>query len=167
MATIDWPTILPPGQLNPYQYQRWDVAVDTELDTGRSRVRRRCSDGPAAFQINWLMTEIQFAYFESWFLHVLAGRANAFNMIINVGSGCSAHECRFKAPYVMQGLVRPDLYRVQGQLEIRQISLWSQDFLEAIDAFIAGGDDAEGLFAFFDGLERHVNVELPASEMGA
>ena len=158
-----WPSLLPEGQISNYGYQRQDMVIRTEMDTGYTRMRRRFSDAPATASISWVMTGPQFAYFEGWYLHTIEGGASAFTTSINVGAGgCVSHECRFLSPYSVE-LIRDDLYRISASLMVTRLSVLSGDTIAVIDEY----GDVTSYWAFIDIMDTHVNVELPASEMGA
>lgn len=162
---LDFPSSLPCAIVDGYGYQRKDIVVRTELDTGRTRMRQRFSDGPATVSVQWVMKGWHFAYFEGWFLHTIEAGALPFNINLNVGSGYQPHECRFLAPYAMEGLASGDVYRVSAQLEARVLQIWPAGIIDIIAAYEAGGLTALDFFAFLDLFEIYVNIDLPDSEM--
>lgn len=164
-TSVNWPSWMPLGTIEGYSYSRKELVLRTELETGRTRMRRRYSDGPALVNISWAFESLQFAFFEGWFLNTIKAGAVPFNMNLNVGLGCSMHECRFAGPYTMQRLDRPDLYRVTAALEATKLNVLDADTIAVIDLYSSLGMYEE-LLAFYDLLEIHVNIELPDSEMG-
>lgn len=158
-----WPSWLPCALMRDYNYQRKDIVVRTEMDTGRTRMRQRFSNGPTIANVSWLMTKPQMAYFEGFFLSVLQGGSQPFNLPIKSGTGTEEHEVRFTGPYSAT-LASDYLFNVTAQLEVAELQVYDAATMAIIDEY---GGDISYLGEFYDLLERHVNIELPASEMGA
>jgi hypothetical protein len=157
-----WPVFLPCILVEGYGYQRKDLALRTEFETGRVRMRRRFSDGPAQVQASCLMTQEQFAYFEGWWLHTIAAGTAPFTVPLAVGLGAGIdHECRYLGPYSVSG-VQGQLYKVDMQLLATKPVVLDAGALALADAY--GGIDA--LDAFLDALDAFVNGYLPGSPLG-
>lgn len=158
-----WPSVLPEAEMPSYGYERRDIAIRTEMDTGRTRMRQRFSDGPATVNLTWKMTHFQMAYFEGWWLNIIAAGTLPFTTKIKIGSGWIDHECRFLKPYTAS-VLGDDIFQVSAPVEATQLEVWSAEFLALVDAY---GDNPEELAAFLDLFDIFVNIDLPASEMGA
>lgn len=167
MADVTWPSTLPCGLFQGYSYQRVDTAVRTELETGRIRMRRRYSDAPARAQISWMMDSCQFSFFEYWWKNRIDAGTLPFNMDLNVGAGIATHELRFLSTYIMRGMASNDAYQVSAEFEIRKLALIDDATFEILEEYSAEGFDACEYYGFLDIFEIFVNIDLPASEMGA
>lgn len=162
---IAWPEWMPCALMAPYSYQRREITARTQMDTGKMRSRRVFEDGPATATLEWVMNRGEMAYFEWWYKNTLAGGSLPFTITLNTGSYAYAtdHEVRFMEPYVAR-LHKRDLFHVSAPMYVKQIELISDELAGLINAY-AG--DVEAMNEFMDIFDIHVNVDLPASEMGA
>lgn len=160
---IDWPDWMPCALMAPYSYRRVDITNRTQVDSGKVRMRRVFQDGPALASLQWLMDRGQMVWFEYFYLNTLQGGSLPFNHKLNVGMTIEPHEIRFLAPYEVS-LEKKNLFRVTASVEIRQITIADAGFISILEAYEG---DVDSYYEFIDLLDTYVNVDLPASEMGA
>ncbi len=94
-----WPANLGFPLLKGYGYTPSNNLLQSELDSGEMRTRRRFKNMPGKVSINLLFNDEQAALFEGWFLNVINEGTAWFSMPIKMPAGIEDHLCRFKLPH--------------------------------------------------------------------
>lgn len=122
MAT--WPNTLPQPLASGYSIQPQQAFIRTDMDQGPARQRRRFTTTPSSYDVQWLMTEAEFAIFESWYRDEADDGAAWFTIGLNNGKGLQNVEARFQQPWVAASASTK--YQVSATLEVRNrpIDAW-------------------------------------------
>lgn len=96
MALVKWPSRLPLPQLNGHGYTPGKRLIETGMDSGASRFRRKFTSVHDKMSARFLMTNDQAAFFEGWFKYALNDGANWFVMPIKTPMGLIDHEVHIK-----------------------------------------------------------------------
>ncbi|CAB5220423.1 hypothetical protein UFOVP233_72 [uncultured Caudovirales phage] len=81
MATV-WPATLPAFVLEAgYQEGLEDQTVETQMDAGPAKIRRRFTTSTRRFQVTVQMTPEQAAIFETFYLTTLSGGSLPFDWV--------------------------------------------------------------------------------------
>lgn len=82
MANPTWPASLPQYvQEGGYQEQLQDQTVESQMDTGPAKIRRRFTKSIRKFQITLLMTAAQADAFETFWQDTCLGGSIPFNWV--------------------------------------------------------------------------------------
>jgi hypothetical protein len=77
-----WPTSLPQHVLEQgYNEQVPDQTIETQMDAGPAKVRRRFTTAPRRFGVVVVMDPDQVALFETFYLETLAGGSLPFDWV--------------------------------------------------------------------------------------
>lgn len=127
--SVSWPEMLPSPRVNNYSFTQEDNTVRSAMETGASRVRRRFTHPITKVNLQWIMGQDQFAYFESWFKYKLQSGAVWFRVEIFNGCGLNSVDARFLKPYSVK-LISHQHWEVSGNLEIREVAVISEEVLD-------------------------------------
>ena len=138
MATINYPTQLPPPIQDGYSVQHVSPLLRTQMQSGRARQRRIFTSVPSMVPVSFFFQNAGEAQlFEGFFQHTLKDGAEWFNMPLKTTMGTKSYECRFVDIY---GPLEPqnDYWRTSAQIEIREretIGAWTdfQDYIVQSD----------------------------------
>ena len=82
MANAVWPTDLPQYALESgYQESLEDQTIETQMDSGPAKVRRRFTTGYRKYQLVIQMSAAQMEIFETFFLETLQGGSLPFDWL--------------------------------------------------------------------------------------
>ncbi len=82
MANAVWPVALPQYALeNGYQESLEDQTIETQMDSGPAKVRRRFTTGFRKYQLVIQMDTDQMALFETFYLETLQGGSLPFDWL--------------------------------------------------------------------------------------
>ncbi len=119
MAT-DYPESLPLPLKAGYGMQTVSPLQRTELDSGRTRQRRRFSSVPINVSVSWLFTQAEAQVFESWFRYGISDGAEWFACRLSTPYGTEDYDARFNDIYSGPELVGVDCWRYTASIEIRE-----------------------------------------------
>lgn len=129
-----WPGFLPYPLQNGYAITQDEPILRTQMDAGPGRTRRRFTTSPARIPVKWRLTGAQLALFEAWHkLEALDG-ASWFSVSLINGLGVNQVDARFTAP-PKKALVGGSVWEVQSELEVRELPVMTQAYLEAALAY--------------------------------
>lgn len=118
-ADIDFPEGLPCAIRDGYDINHVQPFTRTDMESGRSRQRRKFTSVPSAVNVNWIFSgDAQCAAFEAWFRDVLLDGAEWFNMPLKTPIGEKEYVCRFTKMYSGPVLMGVSLWRIDSSLEI-------------------------------------------------
>lgn len=120
MALVEWPSRLPLPQLSGHGYTPGKRLIETRMDSGTSRFRRKFSNVHDKLSARFLMTNDQAAFFEGWFKYVLNDGANWFVMPIKTPMGLIDHEVHIKEAGKPFKVVSQKLWQIDLDLLIRK-----------------------------------------------
>ena len=118
-----WPGSLPKFDAANYVLTLGDNLLRSQMDSGRSRVRRSTTFTPTMLSCQWVMTHAELRTFRAFYHDTIADGTQSFNIpIYGAASGADAsgyksHEARFSAPY-SASYRTPATWTVNAQLEI-------------------------------------------------
>lgn len=165
MASIVYPSnVLPNPLIANYNYKDVDKTIQTDMDSGYMKKRRRFTTGPTIFNISLLMDQGALSYFEAWYEEVLLSGLEWFDMELAVGDGtCSVHEVRFMDTPQVQS--NSNKYNVTGQIMAlkKNIGILYDDVMLGLIESLGGFDQAS---IYFDKLDVAINVTYPNSGYG-
>ncbi len=115
-----WPTNLPLPLLKGYSYTPSNNLLQSALDSGEMRVRRRFKNMPGTVTINLLFNQEQAALYEGWFRNVINEGTIWFVMPIKMPAGVIDHLVRFKLPHKPMKAVTHKLWKKTIVLEVKE-----------------------------------------------
>lgn len=105
MALDVWPSSLPKFDANSYSLELQDNLLRTQMDSGRTRVRRTSTFTPTRLSCNWIMTHAELRTFREFYHTTISDGTESFTMPVYAAAlgadtaGYKDHEVRFTAPY--------------------------------------------------------------------
>ncbi|MEY8195480.1 MAG: hypothetical protein RPR28_11585 [Cycloclasticus sp.] len=131
-----WPDNLPLPLLKGYGYAPSSNLLQSDLDSGEMRVRRRFKNMPSKVTINVLLNEEQAALYEGWFLNVIYEGAAWFIMPIKTPAGVIDHVVRFKLPHKAMKPITHKLWRKVIILEVKERAVIGADDTEFLTGYV-------------------------------
>lgn len=112
-----WPTLLPAFVIESgYQETLEDQTIETSMDTGPAKIRRRFTTAVRRFQVTVQMTPEEADIFETFYLDTLAGGSLPFDWVHPRTRVAKSFRFRKPAPVVTVG-ASGQIVRVQMALE--------------------------------------------------
>ena len=148
---IAYPEFLPEPQRDGYGFQPVSPLARSEMQSGRTRQRRRFTSVPTVATVTWLFTEVEAQLFEGWFEHVLLSGSLPFNCPLKTPLGFDNYKAEFVDIYDGPVLVGVDDWRFSAQLRLLKRPLISKDLVVEVPDYILDAD-------IFD---RAMNQEWP------
>jgi len=118
----DWPSTLPLPLASGYSLSPVDPVVRTEMEAGASRARRTTRARNDKVSLSWAMTRVQFEEFRAWYdddTDGAAGGAAWFPISLDIGTGGAILVSAKFAKIYDASMVDPDLWKVTGNVEVR------------------------------------------------
>ncbi|CAB4122388.1 hypothetical protein UFOVP32_16 [uncultured Caudovirales phage] len=116
MANASWPTSLPQYVLeNGYSESLEDQTIETQMDTGPAKIRRRFTTTIRKFVIAVQLDPTQMAVFEDFYLTTLAGGSLPFDWVHPRTR--AAKTFRFRKPTPQVSMIGGFYSRVSMNLE--------------------------------------------------
>ncbi len=112
---MEWPASLPNPLLRGYSWSYRMPVIRTEMETGPRRVSRTSTVYENVFTIRFVMDNLQFATFQSFYDNTANTGADWVDIPLDSGSGINLHRCRFMAVSVTA--VSQDLFNVVCTIE--------------------------------------------------
>ena len=150
---IAYPEGLPEPQRDGYGFQAVSPLARSEMQSGRTRQRRRFTSVPTVATVTWLFTEVEAQLFEGWFEHVLLSGSLPINCPLKTPLGFDNYKAEFVDIYDGPVLVGVDDWRFSAQLRLLKRPLISKDLVVEVPGYILDAD-------IFD---RAMNQEWPES----
>lgn len=118
---IQYPAGLPCFERTGYGLKTVDPQLRSELDSGRSRVRRKFTATPTAVQCSVLMrNDSQAQLFEAWWEQVLVSGTKYFEAPLKAPLGTETYTAKFIGIYDGPVLVGVSSWRYTFTLELRK-----------------------------------------------
>lgn len=117
---IQYPAGLPCFERQGYGLKTVDPQLRSELDSGRSRVRRKFTATPTEVQCSVLMNDSQAQLFEAWWERVLVSGTKYFEAPLKTPMGMQSYTARFMGIYDGPVLVGVSHWRYTFTLELRK-----------------------------------------------
>ena len=115
---IAYPEFLPEPQRDGYGFQPISPMARSELQSGRTRQRRRFTSVPTVASVTWLMDDAEAQLFEGWFEHILLSGSLWFQCPLKTPLGMDEHRARFVDIYEGPILVGESFWRFTAKLEL-------------------------------------------------
>ncbi|QTD91755.1 hypothetical protein [Burkholderia anthina] len=161
MADIPvWPATLPAASFpNGYSIAPGTPYVETDMDSGRTRSRRRFSRVPSTIDVVWFMSMDQYAVFEGFLEYEVGLGANWFQIDLLSGIGKSPMQVKFTGSPPFKQTLSADTPRyctVAATLKVRRIPVASRDEYDVMKVY-----PASEISTMDDLLHHFIHVELP------
>lgn len=124
---LRWPEKLPLPLLSGHSITPGNPLIETKLDSGYSRVRRKHKNVPSTMAAGWLFTSEELSLFNGFLEHALDAGANQFVMPVLLPEGLIDHVVRFKPPLKQEKPLSKKLWRKDAVLLIERRFVPSQD----------------------------------------
>lgn len=128
---ITYPAKLPSPLLAGYSIRPTENVIRTEMESGYARQRRRFRTSPTRIPVKWIMTEAQYAVFDSWYLNDADEGAVWFVMPLKTAIGVEPHTCRFVTQYVASA-ISCEWWEITAELEVRNRPVLPPDLWELV-----------------------------------
>ena len=115
---IAYPEFLPEPQRDGYGFQPISPMARSELQSGRTRQRRRFTSVPTVASVTWLMDDAEAQLFEGWFEHILLSGSLWFQCPLKTPLGMDEHRARVVDIYEGPILVGESFWRFTAKLEL-------------------------------------------------
>ncbi|MNB94605.1 hypothetical protein D3C75_417610 [compost metagenome] len=125
--------------------------IRSELQSGRSRQRRRYTSVPTTASVSWLLDDAESQLFEGWFEYVLLSGSLFFECPLKTTVGLEIYQARFTDTYRGPTLVGDSFWRFTASLELLKRPLVEPEWFLILPDYILMAD-------IFD---RAVNQEWP------
>lgn len=136
MITTDlsYPEGLPWPTRDGYTTQHGQPFQRTALTSGRARQRRRFSNVPSEYNVNFVFTRANEAeLFEAWFRYTINDGASWFNMKLKTPLGLGDYVCRFVEMYEGPDIFGTCAWKVSAKLELWERPTIPAEFAEFPD----------------------------------
>lgn len=116
---IKYPQQLPRPLQDGYKLNTENPKMETQLESGRFRERRKFTYVPTTIRARWNMDEAQMAFFESWFARTLVDGTLWFEATLQTPLGIKEYECKIKGMYDGPELVQFNRFEISATLMLR------------------------------------------------
>ena len=128
-----YPAFLPLPTYRGYGIIPTDLIQRTEMESGPARQRRRFTQAPTVFSVQWNFSASQFGIFEGWYRFKAREGASFFRIKLQSALGLSEHLVRFQkqgaGPYSAK--ISPNnRVHITAVLEAREVPRLSEDSLD-------------------------------------
>ena len=137
---IAYPMFLPEPQRDGYGFQPVSPMARSELQSGRTRQRRRFTSVPTVATVTWLFTEVEAQLFEGWFEHVLLSGSLPFNCPLKTPLGFDNYKAEFVDIYDGPVLVGVNDWRFSAQLRLLKRPVLDAEWVIDAPDYIAMAD---------------------------
>lgn len=161
MADIPvFPMTLPQPRASGYSIAPKAPYISTDMDSGRSRNRRRFTTTPSNVTVTWWFTLTQFATFEGFFEYDLNGGAKPFQVDLVNGMGITPVVAKFvnDPPYQAPLGDNRVWFYVTATLLVKKLPVIARDSYDVMAQFEPTDIDLMG-----DALHTLAHVTLPES----
>lgn len=154
----EWPVTLPQPRASGYGLQPKAKFASTELDSGRTRNRRRSTNAPTAVAVKWRFTHSQMATFEAFVEYELNGGGALFSVGLLNGLGVNPVRAMLTGDPPYQAAISDSRawFDVTATLQVRRMPVASFDMYQVLRLY------AEQEITAMDDLLHHiVHVQFP------
>ncbi|NIF80134.1 hypothetical protein F3J20_22530 [Paraburkholderia sp. Cy-641] len=154
-----WPATLPAATANSYGITPGTPYAATDMDSGRSRQRRRFTRVPSTVDVVWAMSRDQYAVFEAFLEYDIGLGTDWFQIELLNGVGVSTVVAQFHGdpPFkhsILDG--SPGWHQVTATLKTRRLPVMTAD-----EYGVAKVYPASEIASLSDLLHQLVHVDLP------
>ncbi|MBY4866783.1 hypothetical protein K6W76_09710 [Burkholderia anthina] len=155
-----WPATLPQPRANGYGVQPKAKFIGTDLDSGRTRNRRRFTNASSAVTVKWRFTLVQMATFEAFVEYDLNGGGGKFSVGLLSGLGINQVQAQLTGDPPYQAAISDSRawFDVTATLQVRRMPVASFDAYQVLRQY----SELE-IAALDDVLHRVVHVKLPTT----
>jgi len=121
---LRWPEKLPRPLLKKHSITPGNPLIDTKMDSGYSKVRRRFESVPDTMPSSWLFSDVEASLFNGFYEHALNAGANSFVMPVLLPEGLIDHVVRFKPPIKKLQPLSKKLWSLDANLWIERRFVW-------------------------------------------
>jgi len=121
---LRWPEKLPLPLLKKHSITPGNPLIESKLDSGYSRVRRRFESVPDTMPASWLFSDVEASLFNGFYEHALNAGANSFVLPVLLPEGLIDHVVRFKPPIKKLQPLSKKLWRLDANLWIERRFVW-------------------------------------------
>lgn len=141
----DYPSIFPEPMIDGYTISVDMGVVRTNMETGRSKQRRRYRDMPSIFTLEFAITLAQLGSWQTW-VNAYAYQYFTMDMVSyttsnKVGANCSPHTVRFISDLSLTP-INANAFRVSVMAEVAPIESFTTPPVILTDKWIIAGDPA-------------------------
>ena len=129
MSAIEWPAKFPDPKITNYALRPGESIARTQMESGAARQRQRFTSTPSYVNIEWLMGEDIFGFFESWYIYKAKAGGEWVSIYLDNGSGRELCEVRFLQPYEAKPLSHKS-WTVMASVEVREMEVLSEGGLD-------------------------------------
>ena len=137
---IAYPENLPTPQRDGYGFQAVSPMASSELQSGRTRQRRRFTSVPTVATVTWLFSASEAAFFEGWFEYILLSGSLPFNCPLRSPLGFESYTANFVDIYNGPFLVGVDYWRVEAKLRLIKRPLLDKEWVTDAPEYVLGSD---------------------------
>lgn len=117
---------LPLPLLKKHSLMRKSMMLESKLDSGYTRKRRRFKNPPAEMAAGFLFSKEQFAIFEGWFENIIFSGQYWFQMPVKCSIGVIDHECQFIGDYSAKPVTQSK-WQVTAKIKIKNLNVISEE----------------------------------------
>tara|TARA_B110000196_G_scaffold317906_1_gene332070 strand:- start:6664 stop:7143 length:480 start_codon:yes stop_codon:yes gene_type:complete len=118
--------VLPLPLLKTHSLKRKSMRLESKMDSGYSRSRRRFKNPPTEMAVSFLFSNDQQEIFEGWYHHIINAGTDWFVMPVKVGSVVTDHECKFIGDYSQKSPSK-NLWTITAKLLVKNLRVISED----------------------------------------
>ncbi|QIX18340.1 hypothetical protein [Burkholderia multivorans] len=154
----EWPATLPGPRASGYGLQPKARFGSTELDSGRTRNRRRSTNAPTSVTVKWRFTHAQMATFEAFVEYEINAGAAPFSVDLVNGMGVTPVQAMFTGDPPYQPAISDSRawFDVTATLQVKRMPVVSFDVYEVLKQYTEQEIDAMS-----DPLHTFLHVQLP------
>ncbi|MEX3915972.1 hypothetical protein AB4Y43_06965 [Paraburkholderia sp. BR10872] len=152
-----WPDTLPQPRADGYGVQPKAVYAATDMDSGRSRTRRRFTQTPSTISVKWRFTWTQFAVFEAFLKYEINLGAAPFSVGLLNGMGVTAVQAQFfeDPPYQSSISDSRTWFDVTANLKVKSMPVLGYDYYVVLRKY-----SEQEVFGAGDRLHRLIHSDL-------
>lgn len=119
-------SVLPLPLLKNHGLKRKSMRLESKMDSGYSRSRRRFKNPPSEMAVSFLFSNDQQEIFEGWYHDIINAGTSWFVMPVKVGSVVTDHECKFIGDYSQKSPSK-NLWTITAKLLVKNLRVISED----------------------------------------
>jgi hypothetical protein len=116
--------VLPLPLLKTHSLKRKSMRLESKMDSGYSRSRRRFKNPPSEMAVSFLFSNDQQEIFEGWYHDIINAGTSWFVMPVKVGSVVADHECKFIGDYSQKSPSK-NLWTISAKLLVKNLRVIS------------------------------------------
>lgn len=159
---VAYPAFLPVPLRAAYGFETADVVSRTPVEGGPVRQRQIAPPGPETLALQWVMSDVQQAYFKAFYQFGLSSGSALCDMPIRTnGNSVETQTVNFASAPRYQ-LLSPTTWQVSATVQTRTPKLMDADLYAALTES-GSMTDTSAFEASADDLHTLVNITIPES----